>query len=86
MVSAWGYDPHQSLDPLPMSPGGVLLLPGGQRVRWQVTGGRVRLVPAHWHPEFGLSVASRCLEVEVEQGNCRLDLSWAAGAPPGQRG
>ena len=76
MVSAWGYDPHQSLDPLPMSPGGVLLLPGGQRVRWQVTGGRVRLVPTQ---EFGLSVASRCLEVEVEQGVCRLDLRWAAG-------
>lgn len=73
------HDPHQSLDPLPMPSEGVLLLPGDQRVRWQVTGGRVRLVPDHWHPEFGLRVASRCLEVEVEQGVCRLDLRWAAG-------
>jgi hypothetical protein len=73
------HEQHEPLDSLPMPPGGVLLLPGGQRVRWRVTGGRVRLVPTHWHPEFGLSVASRCLEVEVEQGVCRLDLRWAAG-------
>ena len=65
--SAWGFPP-----------GGHLLLPGGQRVHWQVTGGRVRLVPDHWHPEFGLSVASRCLEVEFADGVCRLDLTWAA--------
>ena len=79
MVSAWGYDPHQSLDPLPMSPGGVLLLPGGQRVRWQVTGGRVRLVPNYWHPEFGLRVASRCLEVWFDARICQMDLILAEG-------
>ena len=73
------HDPRESLDPLPLPPGGVLLLPGGQRVRWQVTGGRVRLAPAHWHPEFGLSVASRCLEVWLDASICRMDLTWAEG-------
>ncbi len=73
------HDPHKSLDPLPMSPGGVLLLPGGQRVRWQVTGGRVRLVPNYWHPEFGLRVASRCLEVWFDARICQMDLILAEG-------
>ena len=71
------HDPHQSLGPLPMPPGGVLLLPGSQRVQWQVTGGQVRLVPDHWHPEFGLRVASRCLEVWFDGRICQMDLILA---------
>ncbi|MEA1049046.1 alginate lyase family protein [Lamprobacter modestohalophilus] len=55
---------------------GVLRLPDGSRVRWGVTGGQPRLVPDRWHPEFGCSLPSQCLEVEIAGDQCVLELSW----------
>ncbi|MCF7980241.1 MAG: heparinase II/III-family protein [Chromatiaceae bacterium] len=57
---------------------GVLRLPDGDgpRVRWGVTGGQPRLVADRWHPEFGRSLPSQCLEVVIEGDQCALELSW----------
>ena len=57
---------------------GTWLLPEGQAVAWRVTGGQARLVASHWHPQFGLSMPSLCLEVSIAGHECRFELSWAA--------
>jgi len=55
---------------------GWLILPQGQRVRWQVTGGKCRIVPSTYHPEFGVSEKSRCLEVRLPAGKCDISFCW----------
>ena len=57
---------------------GTWLLPDGQAVAWRVTGGQARLVASHWHPQFGVSAPSLCLEVSITGHECRFELSWAA--------
>ena len=59
---------------------GTWLLPDGQAVAWRVTGGQARIVANHWHPQFGLSAPSLCLEVSITGRACRFELSWAARA------
>jgi len=56
---------------------GHLHLAGGQRVRWCLAVGQARLVADSWQPEFGRSLPSQCLEVEVRDGECRVELFWA---------
>ncbi len=55
---------------------GCLVLAGGECVRWSVSRGRARLVPGVWHPEFGRSVPTRCLEVEIAGGACEVVFEW----------
>ena len=55
---------------------GSLHLPGGQVVRWSATGGKARLVPSAWHPEFGRSLPTRCLEVRIVGGESRTVFDW----------
>ncbi|MEA3643446.1 MAG: alginate lyase family protein [Lamprobacter sp.] len=50
--------------------GGELRLPDGQTLSWQVTGGEPQLVPDHWRPEFGRSLPSQCLHVQMAAGDC----------------
>ena len=33
-------------------------------MKWQAEGGQVTVKEAVWHPEFGLNVANRVIEVE----------------------
>jgi hypothetical protein len=56
--------------------GGLLVLPEGRRVRWSVEGGTARVVPATWHPEFGVSVPSRLIEVLLDGREARFEFSW----------
>ena len=58
---------------------GHLRLPGGQKIRWQVRGGAARIVTKRWHPEFGVSIPSCCLEIPISGNTCRTELDWAAG-------
>lgn len=58
---------------------GLLHLPGGQVVRWSVTGGQARLVPSVWHPEFGRSLPTRCLEIRIVGGESRAVFDWGCG-------
>jgi uncharacterized heparinase superfamily protein len=63
---------------------GRLHLPGGQVVRWSLGGGQARLVPTVWHPGFGCSVPTHCLELTLIGSGCRLDLDWSAADGAGQ--
>lgn len=56
--------------------GGVLRLPDGANIRWQVNGGQPTLVADTWHPEFGQSLPSQCLRVEIMADACALELCW----------
>lgn len=43
---------------------GIFQLKTGQIVKWQAEGGQVTVKEAVWHPEFGLDVTNRVIEVE----------------------
>lgn len=58
---------------------GRLHLPGGQTIRWRISGGTARLVADQWHPQFGLSAASHCLELQLTAASSQLDLNWTEG-------
>lgn len=64
---------HPAVQP---GPGGALHLKSGHVVRWSVRGGDARMVPSTWHPEFGASVASHCLEVTFTGREITTELSW----------
>lgn len=55
---------------------GSLTRRGAAVVAWRVDRGAPRLEPSTWHPEFGLSLASRKLVVRLEDGESRMALSW----------
>ncbi|MCX7167921.1 MAG: alginate lyase family protein [Rhodocyclales bacterium] len=55
---------------------GVLRLPDGHTMRWAVTGGSARLVASTWHPEFGRSIASTCIELVFEGPQATMEFFW----------
>lgn len=57
--------------------GGQLALPDGHIIRWSVAGGAARLVAATWHPEFGRSIASTCIELVFSGPQVTMEFSWA---------
>ncbi len=54
----------------------ALRLPNGRWVQWSVGGGTPRVVPSLWHPEFGVSIANQCIEVEFEGPEVSVYLHW----------
>ena len=65
---------------------GALRLTSGACIRWRVTGGHPSLAPDTWHPEFGCSLPSKCLEVVITGDQCALELTWtASGTASGGR-
>ncbi|WP_313950202.1 alginate lyase family protein [Accumulibacter sp.] len=55
---------------------GQMELPGGRAVRWSVVGGTARLAAGTWHPEFGLSIPCKCLEVVFDGQQAHVDFAW----------
>jgi uncharacterized heparinase superfamily protein len=64
------------LHPEVAADGHALRLPGGQQVTWHASGDAARVVADAWHPEFGASVPSTCLEFVVPPGGSALELAW----------
>lgn len=54
----------------------ILRLGSGHSLRWAVQGGDARVVPATWHPEFGASMPSHCLEVSFAGCEIRTEFLW----------
>jgi uncharacterized heparinase superfamily protein len=54
----------------------TLRLGSGHSLNWTVKGGDARLVPASWHPEFGTSLASHCLEVTFAGTEVTTEFFW----------
>jgi uncharacterized heparinase superfamily protein len=55
---------------------GMLRLPDGHTIRWSATGGAARVVPSTWHPEFGRSLASACIELVFAGPQATMEFSW----------
>ncbi|MCK9202618.1 MAG: heparinase II/III family protein [Gallionella sp.] len=56
--------------------GGLLHLPDGHIMRWSITGGTARIVPSTWHPEFGQSIASACIELLFSAPQATMEFFW----------
>jgi uncharacterized heparinase superfamily protein len=55
---------------------GRFTLEGGQTVAWSVEEGAAALVDTTWHPAFGVSRPTTCLEVDLAGPSCSLTLDW----------
>lgn len=55
---------------------GKIMLPDGRGISWHIEAGQVELKDTDWHPEFGLSIPNRCLEVSFDGPETRIDFSW----------
>ncbi|WP_386117862.1 heparinase II/III family protein [Thiohalocapsa marina] len=60
---------------------GTFQLPDGVILNWQATGGTATLTPDQWHPEFGRSLPSQCLEIELTDSECIFEIRWAFTTP-----
>ena len=55
---------------------GFLRVEGGSIIHWKVTGGNCWLVDAAYHPEFGVSIANKCLIIGFESPEVEIEFSW----------
>ena len=75
-VARFFLHPSISVEEVGSARAGRLTLQGGRGVTWTVDGGDAALVDATWHPEFGVSQPSRCLEVRLSGASSTLTLEW----------
>lgn len=55
---------------------GRLSIGDGGEMTFLIADATVRLAPARWHPEFGLSVGTSCLDVTFDGAGGAIELSW----------
>jgi hypothetical protein len=56
---------------------GYLTLPTGKRIRWQATGGRVKVETSQYCPEFGKRLPTQCITVTMSgKSDMLFELSW----------
>lgn len=55
---------------------GTLLLPEGQRLHFMVSGGVWAVQPSVWHPGFGRSVPSTCIEISLNAAESVIEFTW----------
>lgn len=59
-----------------LMPDGKLLLPGGQCVRFAVSGGIWAAQPSIWHPGFGQSLPNTCIEISLCAAESIIEFTW----------
>jgi uncharacterized heparinase superfamily protein len=55
---------------------GTVSLQGGTIMKWFILEGNGKLETSSWHPRFGESITSTCLEVKLKAGLCRMCFKW----------
>lgn len=70
------YYLHPAVEVIGEGKEGLLRLPEGRVVRWSVAGGAACMVSASWHPEFGLSVPCRRIEVLFTGHQAGIEFVW----------
>ncbi len=56
---------------------GQLIVCDDRAVRFEASGGMLTLHPSTWHPEFGLSLSSQALRLQLTGAKVVFQLSWA---------
>lgn len=56
---------------------GVLLLKGGQRLRFTVGGGDWTILPSTWHPGFGCSLPNTCIQIFLTGVESFIEFEWS---------
>lgn len=59
-----------------------LVLQSGQSISWFARGCEPTVVPATWHPKFGFSMATSCIELRFTCPEIALTLFWDENAYP----
>jgi uncharacterized heparinase superfamily protein len=54
-----------------------LQLPDGKSISFSVIGGLAKVVETTWHPEFGKTVKSQCVEVEFHAPVMTMAFAWS---------
>ncbi len=70
---------HPDIEMMPSSDDcaeGKIVLPEGREISWNIENGGGRLSETTWHPEFGVSLPNKCLEVRFEGPEAVVELSW----------
>jgi len=75
-VAVARYHFHPSIKVALNGNSGQLIMPEQQVVEWRVLTGNVRLVSSSYHPEFGLSLPCRCLEVQLVRRQADILFTW----------
>lgn len=70
-VARYHFHPSVNVD----SDGGIDL-PDGSTAKWRVSGGTARIVPGHWHPEFGTAIPNKCVEIAFAGREAALEVNW----------
>ena len=55
---------------------GVVTLKNGKIIKLFIYEGTGRIQKSSWHPRFGESIQSTCLEITFTSGLCRICLEW----------
>lgn len=59
--------------------GAVLSLPQGQEVEIFVQEGTLQVLPATWHPFFGVSRPNHCLAIKFRSSKVKIVFAWSGG-------
>jgi uncharacterized heparinase superfamily protein len=55
---------------------GIFMLPDGKRLEWIVEGGDVRIIDTTYHPEFGMIISNKCLEISLSGRETTFKTMW----------
>ena len=56
--------------------GNSLLLPNGMDIQFRGEGGEFQIVKSTWHPEFGKSIPSHCIEFHLNTSKASVFFEW----------
>jgi uncharacterized heparinase superfamily protein len=56
--------------------GNSLLLPNGMDIQFRGEGGEFQIVKSTWHPEFGKSIPSHCIEFHLNTSKASVSFEW----------
>jgi uncharacterized heparinase superfamily protein len=75
-VARYRFHPECVLSPSDGRSGSVEIA-GERALSWSVEQGRAAITDSTYHPEFGLSLPTKCLEVELGRGGARIRFGWS---------
>ena len=75
-IARFYFHPEFEILQRPNCTEGKLILPNDRRLNWSVEGGGCRVVGSTWHPEFGLKIENKCLEIIFNSNSIKVKFVW----------